>query len=99
MYISAHVSVFINQYLIGCNDHQEKSRSSDDEALAAFCLTLPGKKLLLTPLLSAKKFRNRGKKDDVVRTFYVLEGEGLGKTLVLTGYKGATQVIKVSPNL
>ena len=60
--------------------------------MAAFCLTLPGKILHLTPLLNAKKFRGKGKKEDVVRAFYKLEEEGLGTTLILTGSKGTTQV-------
>jgi hypothetical protein len=51
-------------------DQEVKPHCGEDEALAAFCLTLPGKTLYLTPLLSAAKFRNKGRKEDVVRTFW-----------------------------
>lgn len=62
-----------------------------DDAVAALCLTLSGNVLYLTPLLNAKKLRKlNAKKDDVVRAFYQLEG--LGKTLVIDGNKGTTQV-------
>jgi hypothetical protein len=37
-----------------------------------------------------------GRKEDVVRTFYKLEEEGLGRTLVLSGSKGTAQVICTS---
>ena len=54
---------------------------------------LSGNILYLTPLLNAKKFRKlNAKKDDVVRVFYQLEEEGLGKTLVIDGNKGTAQV-------
>lgn len=66
---------------------------SEDDATAAYCLTLPGETLYLTPLLAAKKFRNRGNKDGAVRAFAQLEDEGLGKTVMIEGSKGTTQVI------
>ena len=65
---------------------------SEDDAVAAYCLTLPGQTLYLTPLLQAKKFRKRGNKDGAVRAFLQLEEEGLGKTLVIGEGKGTTQV-------
>ena len=46
----------------------------------------------MTPLLTAKKFRNRGNKDGAVRAFAQLEDEGLGKTVMIEGSKGTTQV-------
>lgn len=64
-----------------------------DDATAAFCLTLPGKKLHLTPLLAAKKFRARGNKEGALRAFYQLEEEGLGKVLIVGGGSKATQVL------
>ena len=67
--------------------------NGDDNALAAFCLLLPGSILYLTPLLNAKKFRKLyAKEDAVVRMFYQLEEEGLGKTVIPGGTKGTTQV-------
>ena len=65
---------------------------SEDDAVAAYCLTLPGQTLYLTPLLQAKKFRKRGNKGGAVRAFLQLEEEGLGKTLVIGEGKGTTQV-------
>ena len=65
--------------------------SSEDEATAAYCLTLPGRKLYLTPLLSMKKFRKRGNKG-AIRAFYKLEENGLGKVLELSGSKGTSTV-------
>ena len=60
---------------------------------------LSGSVLYLTPLLNAKKFRKlNAKKDDVVRAFYQLEEEGLGKTLVIDGNKGTAQVSRLEPN-
>lgn len=73
----------------------QSSSASDDDLTAAFCLTLPGETLYLTPLLNAKKFRNRGNKDGAVRAFLQLEEEGLGKTLVIGSTKGTAQVMYI----
>ena len=73
-------------------DGDQHDNISDDDAIAAYCLTLPGETLYLTPLLAAKKFRNRGNKDGAVRAFLQLEEEGMGKTWVVGGSKGTTQV-------
>lgn len=70
----------------------DDERMTDDEKIAAYCLLLPGKKLFLTPLLAAKKFRNRGNKDGAVRAFELLEEQGLGQTFVVGATKGTTQV-------
>ena len=64
--------------------------SSEDEATAAYCLTLPGRKLYLTPLLSMKKFRKS--KEGAIRVFSKLEEHGLGKVLELSGSKGTSTV-------
>ena len=69
-----------------------KNVTSEDDATAAFCLTLPGETLYLTPLLNCNKFRNRDNKDGAVRAFVQLEEEGLGKTLIIGGSKGTAQV-------
>jgi len=39
-------------------DGNQHNNISDDDATAAYCLTLPGETLYLTPLFAAKKFRN-----------------------------------------
>ena len=64
----------------------------EDDAIAAYCLQLPGKTLYLTPLLAQTKFRTRGNKDGAVRAFYQLETEKLGTTLEIGGSKGTTVV-------
>ena len=56
---------------------------------AAYCLSLPGKTLFLTHLLSLKKFRKKGNKDGALRAFYKLEEEGLGRVLEVAGSKGS----------
>ena len=56
------------------------------------CLTLPGRKLYLQPLLVTKKFRNRGNKPGAITAFYKLESEKLGKVLEITNSKGNTMV-------
>ena len=56
------------------------------------CLSLPGKKLYLQPLLAMKKFRNRGNKAGAIAAFYKLENEKLGKVLEITNSKGTTMV-------
>lgn len=69
------------------------SALSEDAKIAAYCLLLPGDTLHLTPLLAAKKFRNKGNKDGAIRAFGLLEKDGLGNTYVITGSKGgSTQV-------
>lgn len=46
--------------------------------MASYCLTLLGKVLHLTPLLSAGKFKNKGKKDGAIAAFKELEDNGIG---------------------
>ena len=48
-------------------------------SLAAYCLQLPGKKLHLSALLTAKKFRGRGNKTAALAAMRELEAAGLGK--------------------
>ena len=57
-----------------------------------FCLTLPGRKLYLTPLLALKKFRKRGNKEGAIAAFYQLEEDGLGKVLEMASSKGTSAV-------
>ena len=59
---------------------------------AGYCLTLPGRKLYLTPLLGMKKFRKRGNKEGALTAFYHIEEDGLGKLLELQGSKGTSTV-------
>ena len=55
------------------------------DATASHCLLLPGKKLELTPLLNAKKFRSWGNKEGAVNTFRKLAAVGLGTMEEITG--------------
>lgn len=64
----------------------------EENNTAGFCLTLPGKRLYLTPLLAMKKFRKRGNKDGAIAAFYQLEEQGLGKVLEVAGGKGTSAV-------
>lgn len=48
-------------------------------SLAAYCLQLPGRRLYLSALLAAKKFRGRGNKGAALDAFHKLEAAGLGK--------------------
>lgn len=61
----------------------EKGTTPERNRIAGYTITLPGKRLYLTPLLSQKKFRSYGNKDGAVKAFYQLEKEGLGKTSVI----------------
>ena len=73
-------------------DFAETSPAAQDGDTAAYCLTLPGRTLYLTPLLAQKKFRKKGNKDGAVRAFYQLQEEGLGKVLEVGGNKGTSSV-------
>jgi hypothetical protein len=75
----------------GQSEEQEDEITSDG-ATAAFTLTLPGKTLYLSKLLSLKKYRNRGNKDGAVRAFYRLEEGGFGRVFEVGGSKGASIV-------
>ena len=79
-----------SQTQLGQSEEQEDEVTSDD-ATAAFTLTLPGKTLYLSKLLSLKMYRNRGNKDGAVRSFYRLE-EGFGRVFEVGGSKGASIV-------
>ena len=52
--------------------------SQDTTSTPAHCLRLPGRKLNLTALLYAKRFRNHGYKKGALEAFNELEGAGLG---------------------
>ena len=62
--------------------------------IASYCLLLPGKVLHLTPLLAAKKFRNRGNKEGALRAFGLLEDDGLGNTYIISGIRGGGAQVK-----
>ena len=84
---------YVGGFSLQISDMDNEQDISDDNITAAYCLTLPGKVLYLSPLLSAKKFRNRGNKDGAVRAFLQLEEEGLGTTYIIGGTKqGGNQV-------
>ena len=76
--------------------HQQEAKANNT---AAYCLTLPGRKLYLTPLLGMKRFRNRGNKEGALTAFYQLEEDGLGKLLELQGSKGTSTVSYALCNL
>ena len=78
-----------------CLGHDEVRASpaeTNANNTAGYCLTLPGRKLYLTPLLGMKKFRKRGNKEGALAAFYQLEEDGLGKLLELQGSKGTSTV-------
>ena len=70
----------------------ESSKPPDDKENAAYCLTIPGKKLYIQPLLAMKRFRYRGNKRGAIRAIYLLEKDGLAKVIELTNSKGTTVV-------
>ena len=59
-----------------------------------YCLLLPGRKLNLTALLYAKKFRNHGYKTGALAAFGDLEAAGLG-TLEISRTKTGKVKIKI----
>ena len=75
-------------------DSMHTSSKPDDKANAAYCLTLPGKKLYLQPLLGQKKFRHRDNKRGAVKAIYLLEKEELGKVIELRSSKSSVVVRK-----
>lgn len=70
----------------------DDTTTTSDNATAAMTILLPGKILYLTPLLNAKKYRNRGNKDGAIRAFYQLHDEGLGNVIEVEGGKGSSMV-------
>ena len=56
-----------------------KGKTMNAETKERYCLLLPGKVLYLSPLLAAKKFRNKGNKSGALTALRHLEQEGLGK--------------------
>ena len=67
---------------------EDTNERDEDELNAAYTILLPGRVLNLSSLLAQKKYRKRGNKDGAIRSFFILEGEGLGKVLQMTGTKG-----------
>ena len=74
------------------NDANESDKSTDDKANAGFCLTLPGRKLYIQPLLFMKKFKNRGNKRGAVKAIILLEQEGLGRVIQIRSSKSSVMV-------
>ena len=62
---------------------------------AAYTLTLPGRILDLSTLLSNKKYRNRGNKDGALAAMKKLESDGLGKIKKKETHRGASAVSKI----
>lgn len=83
-------------HLLGLDEIRASPAEASANNTAAYCLTLPGRKLYLTPLLAMKKFRKRGNKDGALTAFYQLQAEGLGKLLEVEGSKGTSTVSKIS---
>lgn len=54
------------------------SDGADTSSTPAFCLKLPGRRLNLTALLYAKRFRDHGYKTGALAAFNELEEAGLG---------------------
>ena len=69
-------------------EHVEVSNTS----LAAYCLQLPGKRLHLSALLAAKKFRGRGNKSAALAAMRELEAAGLGKLESAESRRGTSNV-------
>ena len=90
---SMYMQYFVDIYVVV--DVMEEVKDVEGST-AAYCLSLPGKTLFLTHLLSLKKFRKRGNKDGALRAFYKLEEEGLGKLLEVTRSKGSQCVSSCS---
>jgi len=68
------------------------ANSYNPKSNGSYCLTLPGRKLYLKPLLAMKNFCKYGNKCDAVEAFYYLEKEGFGKVLEVTTSKGSAVV-------
>ena len=62
---------------------------------AAYTLTLPGRILDLSNLLSNKKYRNQGNKDGALAAMKKLEIDGLGKIKKKETYRAASAVSKI----
>lgn len=82
------ISLQTYTYHIFVEEHPGPSHRS----LAAYCLQLPGKKLHLSALLAAKKFRGRGNKCAALNAFRELEVAGLG-TLQSTESRRGTSAV------
>ena len=63
---------------IGLEDSEAVSKSNSSTTTEAFCLLLPGRKLILSDLLLGKKFRNKGGKVGALKAFRNLENDGFG---------------------
>ena len=61
-------------------------------SLVSYCLLLPGKKLHLSALLTAKKFRGKGNKDGAVAAFREIADAGLGMLSTEESRRGTSAV-------
>lgn len=55
-----------------CKSHE--SKSSDEN----FFLMFPGNVLILSDIINARRFRNRGKKEEALTALTILQNDGLG---------------------
>ena len=53
--------------------------NADSHSAAAHSLRLPGRRLFMTPLLKAKKYRHYGNKQGALAAWEELEQSGLGR--------------------
>lgn len=72
------LGIIVRLIILGVAERGETSTESS-EADLTYTLKLPGKRLKLTALLYAKKFRNFGNKQGALRAFKKLESLELGK--------------------
>lgn len=73
----------------GAKANEAMQPLSDTQNAAAHCLKLPGKRLHLTPLNNAKRFRNFGYKKGALKAFEELQMSELGKVETSTHSNGS----------
>ena len=78
-------------YLIDIGLTETSSEGTSECSTPGYCLKLPGKRLNLSALLYAKKFRAHGYKSGAIAAFKELEKAGLG-TLEDSKSKSGTMV-------
>lgn len=64
----------------------------DNPDIAGYTLLLPGKKLDLSTLVKAKKFKNRGNKPAAIDACKKLEEAGIGSLIELGSARGTNMV-------
>ena len=68
------LALYQQNILKGAKVSETEQPPSDTQSAAAHCLKLPGKKLYLTPLNNAKRFRNFGYKKGALKAFEAADG-------------------------